>query len=145
MLMGWEFVLDGMQLPAFVVILTKWHIDMCAVGHIWLYNNRKIFCLMCRANIFSERHQIEIGHGASDSAFWKTTLFSIYWFYFNSPPLWSSGQSFWLQIQRSRVRFPALPDFLTIGCLERGPLSLVITTEELIEKRSSGSGLENRD
>jgi len=28
------------------------------------------------------------------------------------PPLWSSGQSFWLQIQRSRVRSPALPDFL---------------------------------
>ena len=27
-------------------------------------------------------------------------------------PLWSSGQSFWLQIQRSRVRFPALQDFL---------------------------------
>ena len=27
--------------------------------------------------------------------------------------LWSSGQSFWLQIQRSRVRFPALPDFLS--------------------------------
>jgi hypothetical protein len=25
---------------------------------------------------------------------------------------WSGGQSFWLQIQRSRVRFPALPDFL---------------------------------
>ena len=31
----------------------------------------------------------------------------------NGPPLWSSGQSFWLQIQRSRVRFPALPDFLS--------------------------------
>ena len=29
------------------------------------------------------------------------------------PPLWSSGQSFWLQIQRPRVRFPALPDFLS--------------------------------
>jgi hypothetical protein len=27
-------------------------------------------------------------------------------------PLWSSSQSFWLQIQTSRVRFPALPDFL---------------------------------
>jgi hypothetical protein len=26
--------------------------------------------------------------------------------------LWSSGQSSWLQIQRSRVRFPALIDFL---------------------------------
>jgi hypothetical protein len=29
------------------------------------------------------------------------------------PPLWSSGQSFWLQIQRSRVRFPALSCFLS--------------------------------
>jgi len=29
------------------------------------------------------------------------------------PPLWSSGQSFSLQIQRSRVRSPALPDFLS--------------------------------
>jgi len=32
---------------------------------------------------------------------------------FEGPPLWSSGQSLWLQIQRSRVRFPALPDFLS--------------------------------
>jgi len=29
------------------------------------------------------------------------------------PPLWSSGQSFWLQIQRSWVHSPALPDFLS--------------------------------
>jgi hypothetical protein len=28
------------------------------------------------------------------------------------PPLWSSGQSFWLQIQRYGVPFTALPDFL---------------------------------
>jgi hypothetical protein len=35
----------------------------------------------------------------------------------NRPPLWSSCQSSWLQIQRSRVRFPALPDFLrSSGC-----------------------------
>jgi hypothetical protein len=27
-------------------------------------------------------------------------------------PLWSSGQCSWLQIQRSRLRVPALPDFL---------------------------------
>ena len=49
------------------------------------------------------------------------------------PPLWSSGQSFWLQIQRSRVRFPALPDFLSSSGLERGPLSLVRSIEELLE------------
>jgi hypothetical protein len=29
--------------------------------------------------------------------------------------LWSSGQSSWLHIHRSRVRFPALPDFLRIS------------------------------
>jgi hypothetical protein len=30
-------------------------------------------------------------------------------------------------------------------CLERGPLSLVRITEELLEWKSSGPGLENRD
>jgi hypothetical protein len=42
-----------------------------------------------------------------------------HWFPFssliNSWPLWSSVQSSWLQIQRSRVRFPEVPDFLRNG------------------------------
>jgi hypothetical protein len=29
--------------------------------------------------------------------------------------------------------------------LERGPLSLVSTTEEILERKNSGSGLENRE
>jgi hypothetical protein len=32
---------------------------------------------------------------------------------YQRPPLWSSGQSSWLQTQRSRVRFPTLPHFLS--------------------------------
>jgi hypothetical protein len=59
------------------------------------------------------------------------------------PLLWSSDQSSWLQIQRSRGRFPALPDF--VRSLERGPFSLVSTTEELLGRNNSGSGLENRE
>jgi hypothetical protein len=39
-----------------------------------------------------------------------------------------------------RVRFPALPDFL-----ERGPLSLMSTNEDLLERKRSGSGLEIRE
>jgi hypothetical protein len=35
--------------------------------------------------------------------------------------------------------------FWEVGGLERGPLSLVRTIEELPERKSSGSGLENRD
>jgi hypothetical protein len=54
------------------------------------------------------------------------------------PPLWSSGQSSWLQIRRpgfdSRFRFPALPEKKVMG-LERGPLSLVSTTEELLDRK----------
>jgi hypothetical protein len=57
--------------------------------------------------------------------------------------LWSSGQSSWLQIQRSWLRFPMLTDFLRSSGLERGPLCLVSTTEELLGRNSSGSGLES--
>ena len=59
------------------------------------------------------RHQVSaIMHNNS------TEILNISFKYFffliiTRPPLWSSGQSFWLQIQRSRVRFPALPDFLS--------------------------------
>jgi hypothetical protein len=35
--------------------------------------------------------------------------------------------------------------FWETACLERGPFSLVRTTEELLEGKSSGSGLENRE
>jgi hypothetical protein len=34
----------------------------------------------------------------------------------------------------ARVRFPALPEKKTVG-LERGPLSLVSTTEELLDRK----------
>jgi hypothetical protein len=33
--------------------------------------------------------------------------------YMNRSPLWSSGHSFWLLTQRSRFRFPAVPNFLS--------------------------------
>jgi hypothetical protein len=38
----------------------------------------------------------------------------------NEPPLCYSSQISWLQIQRSRVRFPALPDFLRSSGSETG-------------------------
>jgi hypothetical protein len=57
--------------------------------------------------------------------------------------MWSSGQSFWLQIQRSRVRFPAIHFFVRNSESGRGPLSLVRTTEELLESKSSGFGLKS--
>jgi hypothetical protein len=43
---------------------------------------------------------------------WGTNWIDVCYVEESRPPLWSSGQSSWLQIQTSRVRFPALIDFL---------------------------------
>jgi hypothetical protein len=48
------------------------------------------------------------------------------------PPLWSSGQSSWLQIRRPDSRHYQKKK--VVG-LERGPLSLVSTTEELLDRK----------
>jgi hypothetical protein len=52
------------------------------------------------------------------------------------PPLWSSGQEFLATDPEARVRFPALPKKKKKEVdLERGPLSLVSTTEELLDRK----------
>jgi hypothetical protein len=58
------------------------------------------------------------------------------------PPLWSSGQSSWPQIQRSGLDSRRYQILWEVVGLERGPLSLVNTIEELLERTNSGSGLE---
>jgi hypothetical protein len=63
--------------------------------------------------------------------------------FYMGPPLWSSGQSSWLQIQRSGFDSQQYQIFWEIVGLERGPLSLVSTTEELLGRKVSCSGLEN--
>jgi hypothetical protein len=57
----------------------------------------------------------------------------------------SSGQGFWLQNQRSGFDSRSYQIFWEAVGLERGPLSLVSTIEELLQRRSSGSGIEIRD
>jgi len=62
------------------------------------------------------------------------------------PPLWSSGQCFWLQIQRSRVRSPALPDFLSSSGSGTGfPLPREVNWGATWMKKVAAPGLENRD
>jgi hypothetical protein len=58
----------------------------------------------------------------------------------------SSGQSSWLQIQRSKFDSRSYQMLWVVVGLERGPLSLMSTTEELlVKKKVVGSGLEIRD
>jgi hypothetical protein len=51
------------------------------------------------------------------------------------PPLWSSGQSFWLQIRRPGFDSRHYQQNKRVVDLERGPLSLVSTTEELLDRK----------
>jgi hypothetical protein len=61
------------------------------------------------------------------------------------PPLLSSEQSSWLQIQRYGFHSRRYQIFWEVVGLEQGPLSLVSTIEELLGGKSSCSGLENRE
>jgi hypothetical protein len=82
-----------------------------------------LFC-RCRSNVADIKAVAKISQYICTSHYIWTEIIS----------LWSSGRSFWhYQI------------FWEVGGLERGPLSLVRTTEELLEWKSCGSGLENRD
>ena len=62
------------------------------------------------------------------------------------PPLWSSGQSFWLQIERSWVRFPALPDFLSSSGSGTGSTQpREVKLRSYLNKKVAAPGSENRD
>jgi hypothetical protein len=66
----------------------------------------------------------------------------IFLFLYGRSPLRSSGQRSDPEV---RVRFPSYQMLWEVVGLERGPLSLVSTVDELLGRKSSGSGLENRD
>jgi hypothetical protein len=61
------------------------------------------------------------------------------------PPVWSSRQSSWLQIQRSGFSSRRYQIFWEVVGLELDSLSLVSTTVELLGRKGSGSSLANRD
>jgi hypothetical protein len=60
-------------------------------------------------------------------------------------PLWSKWSLFLASDPEVLARFPELSDFLSSSSLERGPLSLVSTSEELFGRKRSGPGLENQE
>jgi hypothetical protein len=76
---------------------------------------------------------------------WGMSWIYIWYVEESRQPLWSSGQSSWLQIQRSKFDSRRYQIFWEVLGLELGTLSHGSTIKELLERKSSGSGLENRD
>jgi hypothetical protein len=61
------------------------------------------------------------------------------------PPIGLMINSSWLQIHRPGLNSRHYQIFWEVVGLERGPLSLMSTTEELLGRKRSGSGLENTE
>jgi hypothetical protein len=72
---------------------------------------------------------------------WGTNWICICYADESRQPLWSSGQSSWLQIQRPGLDSRCYQIFWEVVGLEEGPLRLVNTSGELLQRKSSGSAL----
>jgi hypothetical protein len=78
-----------------------------------LYNSSNIFRIVKSINIFDELHNFRVA---------SLCISVVYW------------SEFLATDPEARVRSPALPEKKVVS-LERGPLSLVSTTEELLDRK----------
>jgi hypothetical protein len=111
-------------------------------GMNWLY-----ICYVeeSRPPLWSNGQSSWLHNGDVLCLLWGTNWIYICYVEESIPPLWSSGQSSWLQIERSVFDSRRYQIFWEIVGLERGPIGLLSTTEELLGRKSSYSGLEIRD
>jgi hypothetical protein len=107
----------------------------------WNFRNRMT---LGRPPLWSSGQSSWLQNGDILCFLWGTNWIYICYVEESRPPLWPSGQSSWLQIQMFGFDSPRYQIWELVG-LERRPFSLVSTTEELLERKDSGSGLENRE
>jgi hypothetical protein len=107
--------------------------------------DRDIFASVETTPLWSSGQSSWLHNGDALCFLWGTNWIYICYVEESRPPLWSSGQSSWLQIQMFGFDSRRFNIFWEVAGLERGPLGLMSTTEELLGGRSSGYGLENRD
>jgi hypothetical protein len=127
-------------------------------GHNSCLHNRDILCLLWGTNwiykcyveenrppLWSSSQSFWLHNGDELCFLWATNWIYICYVEERRPPLWSSGQSSWLQIQKFVFDSRRYQIFSEVMGMERGPLSLVSTIEELLGRKGSGSGLEIRE
>jgi hypothetical protein len=72
------------------------------------------------------RHNHMLYQSSEERIIIKKTIILYVFLHAYRPPLWSSSQSSWLQIQTSGFDFRHYQIFWEVVGLERGPLSLVV-------------------
>jgi hypothetical protein len=121
--------------------MSSWHQDALAD---WL-SVVMLLWLWLRPPLWSSGQSSWLQHGDVLCLLWGTNWIYICYVEESRPPLCSSGQSSWPQIQRSGFDSRRYQIFWEVVGLERISLSVVSTIEELLERKSSGSGLEIRE
>jgi hypothetical protein len=122
------------KVHAYCLVLTMWWKESSCSLRV----QKQLNCAMCKPlavkkNLpYSQYYPFTRWLG---DPLWKTTCLN----------LWSSGQSSWLQIQRSGFDSRRYQTFWEVVGLERGPLNLVSTIEGILGRKSSGSGLESKE
>jgi hypothetical protein len=111
-------------------------------GTNWIYIS---YVKESRPPLWSSGQSYWLHNGDVLCFLWGTKIIYISYVKESRLPLWSSGQSSWLRIQRFRFDSRCYQIFWEVVGLERGSLSLVSTAEELLVRKSSGSGLESRE
>jgi hypothetical protein len=124
-------------------------------GHSFWLHNGDVLCFLWGTNwiyicyveegrppLWSRGQSSWLHNGDVLCFLWSTNWIYIWYVEESRPPLWSSGQSSWLQIQSSGLDSRHYQIFWEVVDLERDPHSLVNTIEGLLERKSSGSGLE---
>jgi hypothetical protein len=101
----------------------------------WLINWFSFFasCIFNRPPLWSSGQSSWLHNGDVLCFLWGTNLIYICYVEESRPPLWSSDQSSWLQIRRPG--FNSRHYKKKVVGLERGALSLVSTTEELLDRK----------
>jgi hypothetical protein len=118
----------------------------CSLAVRALGYRTEMYCVSCEVRtgfICGQGSWLQIGDVLC--FLWGTNWIYICYVDDSRPPLWSSGQGSWLQIQSPGFDSRRFQIFWEVVGLERGPLSLVSKTEELLGRKRSGSSLENRD
>ena len=148
------------------MFLSEWHefpAAPCLTRKKYLKTARVFMLLKSRASLTCFRACFLPGRGKDLSTLPYNTEFvakynykTTHWhkiilvnFCFSWPPVWSSGQGIWLQIQRSRVWFPVLPDFPEWQWVWNGVHSASWASwgqlRSYLNKISSDPGSVNRD
>jgi hypothetical protein len=139
------FYVEGSRPPLWSSGQSSWLHNGDVLCFLWGTNWIYICCVEeSRPPLWSSGQSSLLQIGDVLCFLWGTNWIYICYVKESRPPLWSSGQNSWLQIQMSRFDSCLYQIFWEVVSLERGPLSLVSTIEELLGRKSNGSGLALR-